>query len=90
MADNVALGVHVLDPITGIKGIVVCRIDWLYGCVRLGVQRPVQKDGKVPDIDYLDEPQVRIIAGKSIKPAAKQVAKSPAGGRDDPPQRRQR
>lgn len=34
----VNLGQVVRDRITGYSGVVIGRTDWLYGCVRYGVQ----------------------------------------------------
>jgi len=60
----IKLGQKVRDPITGFKGIAVCRMDWLTGCTRIGVQAPVGQDGKVIPVEYFDEPQLEKVKGK--------------------------
>jgi hypothetical protein len=54
----VKLGSKVKDSITGYEGIAVQRIEYLYGCVRIGVEGKVGADGKVPGIEYFDEQRV--------------------------------
>lgn len=74
----VKLGNKVKDPVTGISGIAFCRVSYLQGCDRIGVQMPTYKDdeGKtvVPDLYHVDEPQLTILKG-GVKPA-----KSTTGG----------
>lgn len=65
MAKTIALGKKVKDTVTGYTGIVVARTQWLNGCVRVTVQPPVGKDGKVPDNATFDEPQLKEI-GKGV------------------------
>jgi hypothetical protein len=58
----VELGDRVEDIVTGLIGVVVSRTEWLYDCVRYGVQ-PVElgKDGKKAEIEYFDEPQLKVL-----------------------------
>lgn len=65
----VNVGDSVKDTITGLAGIAVCRAVWLYGCVRVGVQPRTAKEGKVPDIVYIDEPQLRLVKRAVMSPA---------------------
>lgn len=51
----VRLGTKVKDSITGFEGIAVQRIEYLYGCVRIGVEPLVDKDGKAAECCYFDE-----------------------------------
>ncbi len=67
----VNLGDKVKDPVTGLEGIVIGRTEFLYGCTRIGVQPKLGKDGKVPDANWFDEPQLKVIKAKEIKPATK-------------------
>ena len=60
----VELGDEVKDTVTGFIGIVVARHQYLYGCTRISVQPPVDKDGKVPDSHGFDEPQLEILKPK--------------------------
>ncbi len=43
------LGQKVTDSITGFTGIAVSRHEYLYGCVRIGVESTELKDGKPID-----------------------------------------
>ena len=71
----IILGQEVKDIVTGLKGIAVARNCWLNGCVRIGIQAKVNKDGKVPDVDWADEKQVEVTGKGKIKP----TKKNPAG-----------
>lgn len=64
MANIVRLGTEVRCRITGLRGIAVSRCEFLYGCVRVGVQGKV-KDGKLPEAQYIDEPQLEHV-GKGL------------------------
>lgn len=62
------LGVEVKDILTGFRGIVKCRTQWLYNCNTYGVQSTELKDGDVPkDVQYFDEPQLQKLPGKKKK-----------------------
>ncbi len=61
------LGDRVKDKITGLKGIVIGKTDWLYGCLRLVVQPEESKDGKPADTFNVDEPQVELLKAAVIK-----------------------
>ena len=60
------LGDKVKDVVTGFTGIVIARTEWLVGCVRCVVQPPVDKDGKVPENQAFDEPQLELIKAKAV------------------------
>lgn len=66
----IELGDKVKDPITGFKGTAVARSTYLYGCVRISVQGPVDKDGNVPEWVHFDEPQLENIKPKKAKKKA--------------------
>jgi len=68
------VGVEVKDLVTGFKGIIVTRSQYLTGCNRYGVQsKKVPKEGKPADWVYFDEDQIteisRGIAFKRTRPA---------------------
>jgi hypothetical protein len=72
----VKLGTYVVDRVTGFAGTAVSRTEYLYGCVRIGVQpHKVNADGKVAEIDYFDEQ--RLDAGSPAKAGGPQ--ESPRG-----------
>jgi hypothetical protein len=60
----IALGQKVRCKVSGIEGIATSRCEFLYGCVRVGVQGKA-KDGKAPEVQYVDEPQLEVV-GKGI------------------------
>lgn len=62
MESKITLGDRVRDPITKFEGIATCLTVWLHGCVRVGVQpEEINKEGKVPEALYFDEPQLVIV-----------------------------
>ena len=74
------VGDSVKDTITGLTGIAVCRSVWLYGCIRVGVQPREANDGKVPEIVYVDEPQLKVVKRgvfSSLKDASEPRTLSP-------------
>ena len=82
--DKINLGDRVQDKITGIKGIVVARTEWLFGCVRITLQPEKSKEGKPADNYTIDEPQAKIITKKAIPIAEEKIEKiSKHGGRED-------
>lgn len=64
---KVKLGDKVKCKVTGFTGIVIGKTDYLYGCTRLGVQAKADKDGKIPDTFWCDEPQVDIVKEGVVK-----------------------
>ena len=64
MTIKVELGQTVKDPITGITGVAIGRSEWLHGCTHIGVQAKVKKDGIIPDVVWVDEPQLEVVAGR--------------------------
>jgi len=57
----VELGDHVRDTVSGFEGVAVARTEYLNGCARVGVQPPVDKDGKLPEAHHFDEPQLEVV-----------------------------
>ena len=55
---KIKLGDKVKDPITGYEGTATGKTTWLYGCARIAVQAPTDKDGKVPSLEWFDELQL--------------------------------
>lgn len=56
--------------ITGLEGMVVCKADWLFGCVRFVVAPPiVTKDGVPAETHSYDESQlIRLAVSKVAHP----------------------
>jgi hypothetical protein len=63
----VNLGDEVKDTVSGFKGIVIGKTEFLNGCSRVGIQPKVGKDGKLPENHWFDEPQIEVIKAKSVK-----------------------
>jgi hypothetical protein len=76
---SIKLGENVKDSITGFNGKAVAKTEWLYGCIRIGVQSPnLDKDNKPLPVEWFDEAQLVLDDGNSGS------SKTPAGPRDDP------
>ena len=57
------------DKISGFKGIVECKTEWLNSCVRITIKPTTLKDGKPLDNVTFDIHQVRVLeAGYYDKP----------------------
>lgn len=61
------LGDKVQDKISGFRGIVIARTEYLNGCARCGVQPSVDKEGKLPSHEYFDEPQLKVLKAEAVK-----------------------
>lgn len=82
MSKSYKLGDEVIDEITGIQGIAVGRCEYLYGCVQVGIARKVDKEGKIPETIYFDEPRIKLVKSKSIP---RNPTTAEAGGPDTAP-----
>lgn len=66
---RIELGDTARDTITGFKGVVIARTQWINNCDRLMLQPPVDKEGKVPEACSFDEPSLELVkAGPAHKP----------------------
>lgn len=67
---RIQLGDKVRDSITGFSGIVLCRMEWMYGCVRYIVQPDhLSKEGKPIEASTFDDPQLVVVkAGAKPNP----------------------
>lgn len=63
------LGAKVEDVVTGYKGVVIHRTEYLNGCIRYGVQTQELKDGKTIESEMFDEQQLTAVTlmGKEMK-----------------------
>lgn len=68
------LGDVVRDVITGYCGIMVVRCQWLHNCNTYGIKVRELKDGKPLDLEYFDEPQLKLVTEKVME------AKQETGG----------
>ena len=77
----IELGDKVRDTLTGFEGIAVAKTYWLYGCVRIGVERAkLDKDGNPAEQELWFDEQ-RIVGIEPPKPA---TDRAPGGPRRDP------
>lgn len=60
------LGKEGKDKVTGFEGIIVSRINYLFGCTQYGIA-PKAKDGKLGDTMYFDEGRIEI-TGRGVLP----------------------
>lgn len=65
MAYKHELGKEAKDIVTGFKGIITSRTEYLTGCNRYGLQPKANKEGKTDDPKWFDENQIEII-GKGV------------------------
>lgn len=59
------------DTITGFKGVLTARTEWLNGCVRLTIQPQELKDGKPIESHTFDVEQCELVETakpKTVKP----------------------
>ena len=90
---RVELGRMYKDRITGFEGIAISRTEWVYGCVRVGLQSPeLDKDGKPIDAQVFDEAQVVAQADASDRfvpppPRPPDMVEATGGDRPNPGRR---
>lgn len=59
--NGIEIGDTVRDSITGLEGKAICVMQYTTGCARVGIQAPLDKDGKVPDPYYADVLTVEVV-----------------------------
>jgi len=80
MKKAIALGDRVKCIVTGLKGIAICKTEYLNGCVRFGVQpEGTNKDGKTYDAEWVDEQQLEHVATTPASKIVKQRQLSTGG-----------
>lgn len=58
----------VQDVVTSLKGVVMCRINYLTGCNQYGVSpQKLTSAGKRPDWEYIDENRLVLLKRNKIK-----------------------
>ncbi len=60
------LGKKVKDKVSGFIGVATGKHTFLAGCDRYSVQPPVDKEGKLPEIQTFDDPQLEIVKEKKV------------------------
>jgi hypothetical protein len=64
---NIQMGDEVQCIVTGFKGVVTSITEYLNGCRRMGVQPPVDKEGRIPEAYNIDEPQLVVTKARKVK-----------------------
>jgi len=65
---KIKLGDLARDMITGFKGVVIARTEWLNGCARLSLQpRELDKEKRVIMSETFDETQLELVEEEAIK-----------------------
>lgn len=66
------LGMEVRDRVTGFQGIITSRTTYLNACDRLAISPRVDKEGKLPETEVFDEPDLIFVSnGIYVPPAPK-------------------
>ena len=76
---NVTLGDQVKDEVSGFSGIAIASHEYMQGCIRISVQPKVDKEGKLPEQQTFDEPQLVIIKSGAAPPHKAATAKLSGG-----------
>jgi len=58
---EIRLGSIVQDRVTGYSGIATARVEYLNGCVQYCVKPRVKGDMKMPDSEYIDVGQLKVV-----------------------------
>jgi len=64
---SVENGDKVKDRISGFEGVVTGTTIYLNGCVRFIIQPKIDKDGKMPNPEWIDEEQLEVLEKKAFK-----------------------
>lgn len=65
---QILCGDVVRDRITGFRGVVVARTEWLNGCVRVTVQPQELREGKPVESQGFDVEQVEVVGARVVLP----------------------
>ena len=63
--EKIELGVEVECRVTGFRGIVTSRVEYINGCIQYCVRGKIKKDGKYPEAEYIDGEHLKVV-GKGI------------------------
>ncbi len=72
---EIKLGDLVVDSVSGFKGVAIAQTTFLHGCRRVGIQPRIDKDGKLPNAQWFDEPQLQ-----NMEPELCKVGSRETGG----------
>jgi len=57
-----SLGVKVRDVVTGFCGVTMARTQYATGCNHYGIQSMKTRDGKIPELEWLDENRLCLVS----------------------------
>ena len=80
--DNI-LGKEARDKVTGFRGVVIGRAEYLYGCAQYGLAPKANKDGEVRAAQWFDEGRIEVI-GKGVEPKTVRAEKNGGPNSDAP------
>jgi hypothetical protein len=76
---SIPLGCIAKDTITGFKGVVTSRTEFLYGCVHIGITPDkLDENGKPVESQWFDEQRIEVI--KAAKPKVSKDSEATSGG----------
>lgn len=70
---GIKLGDEVKDKVSGFQGIAVARHTYLNGCDRISIQPKIDKEGKLPESQSFDEPQLEVIQKETVEQGSKKT-----------------
>jgi len=76
---DIKLGCEAKDRVSGFKGTITARLEYLNGCVQFCICPKVGKDGKLEDGRYFDAQQIEVIGKGVIVEPKKTGGPTPAG-----------
>jgi hypothetical protein len=79
----IKLGLEGKDKVTGFQGIIIARVEFLFGCNQYGLAPKVTDNGEVKDTQYFDEGRIEIV-GNGILPEEVKTEKDGGVSRDVP------
>jgi len=88
MSERIKLGDLVKDVYSGFTGVAASKAEFLHGCLRIGIEpTKLNKDGNKQEMEYFDEPRVKVIKRQEIKDLSKPEPRRKTGGPQKPPRR---
>jgi len=63
---NFKLGQKAKCKVTGFTGTLTSRIEYLNGCVQYCIKPSIDKDGKMPEGEYIDIVQIEILPDDKV------------------------
>lgn len=64
---TIELGDRCRDTISDFTGTAVAFTTWINGCTRFALQPKIDKDGKLPEAQWFDEPQI-VVMEETVAP----------------------